>query len=146
MRYKDTGELHMDFHGATNTTIDYIVEHFGEDALTEIFSRVGKDVYKSIHEGLKNDDLSELIEHLEYYFDREKGEFTLTENDNGFVLEVKKCPAVEHIKKCGFELSSHFCRQTIDVNNAMCEGTPWQCETEVMEPGVCRQTFSRRTS
>lgn len=146
MRYKDTGELHMDFHGATNTTINYIVENFGKEALTEIFSCVGKDVYKSIRDGLMNDDPSELIEHLKYYLDREHGEYSLTENKDGFVLDVTKCPAVAHVKKLGLELSKHFCCQTIDVNNAMCDGTPWQCETEIIEEGVCRQTFSRRVS
>lgn len=146
MRYKETGELHLDFYGAVNTTINYIVDKFGETALTEIFNRVGKDVYKSIHEGLMNDDPSELIEHLEYFFSREHGEFSLQKNADGFVLEVKQCPAVAHIRKLGLELSPCFCRQTIDVNNAMCDGTPWQCETEIIAEGVCRQEFSRRKS
>ena len=144
MRYKSTGELHLDFHGATNTTINYIVDNFGEAALTEIFNRVGKDVYRSIHEGLMNDDPTELIEHLEYYLSREHGNYSLEKNGNGFVLEVKKCPAVAHIRKLGLELAPQFCQQTIDVNNAMCDGTPWQCQTTIKEPGVCQQTFTRK--
>jgi hypothetical protein len=144
VRYKDTGELHMDFHGATNTTIKYIVDHFGEEALTEIFTCVGKDVYKSIHNGLMNDDPSELIEHLNYYLSREKADYTLEENRDGFILLVNECPAVRHIKKIGLELSPYFHRQDIDISNAMCDGTPWQCETEIIEPGKYRQTFSRR--
>ena len=144
MRYKDTGELHMDFHGATNTTIDYIVEHFGQEALTEIFYRVGKDVYKSIHQGLMNDDPSELIEHLNYYLTREKADYTLQENENGFVLQVNKCPAVAHIAKLGLKLSPYFERQYIDISNALCDGTPWQCQTDIIAPGKYKQTFTRR--
>jgi hypothetical protein len=146
MRYQETGELHLDFHGAVNTTIQYIAKRFGQVALREIFDHVGKDVYKSIHEGLANDDPRELKEHLDYFFRRENGEFELRDTTDGFVLEVSKCPAVEHVRKLGLELSPGFCRQTTDVNNALCDGTPWQCRTEVMAPGVCRQTFSRRTS
>lgn len=145
MRYKETGEVHLDFHGATNTTINYIVEHFGETALTEIFSRVGKNVYKTIHEGLKNNDPSELIEHLNYYLTREKADYTLVENENRFVLLVNECPAVKHINKLGLELSPYFHRQNIDICNAMCDGTPWQCETEIIESGKYRQTFRRGT-
>ena len=26
LRYRDKGNVHMDFHGATNTTIDFIIE------------------------------------------------------------------------------------------------------------------------
>ena len=144
MRYKDTGELHLDFHGATNTTISYIVDNFGEVALTEIFSRVGKDVYKSIHDGLRNDDPSELVEHLNYYLTREKADYILEENADGFTLLVNECPAVRHIKKLGFELSPCFHHQDVDVANAMCDGTPWQCKTEIIEPGKYRQIFSRR--
>ena len=146
MRYKDTGEVHKDFHGATNTTIDYIVDNFGIDALTKIFGRVGKDVYKSIHNGLLNDDPNELIEHLKYYFDRENGEYSMEETKDSYVFDVHKCPAVAHIEKLGLELSPNFCKQTIDVNNALCDGTPWKCETEILGEGVCRQTFSRRIS
>jgi predicted ArsR family transcriptional regulator len=144
MRYQETGELHMDFHGAVNTTIDYIVEHFGEEALAEIFNRVGKDVYKSIHDGLMQDDPAELKAHLAYFFNREEGEFELQDNAEGFVLQVKKCPAVAHVCKLGLHLSPYFCRQTIDVNNALCDGTPWQCETVVLGHGCCRQSFIRR--
>ena len=145
MRYKDRGELHMDFHGATNTTINYIADNFGEAALTEIFSCVGQDVYRSIHDGLNNDDPSELIEHLNYYLTRENADYTLEENADGFILLVNECPAVRHIKKLGLELSPYFHRQYIDISNAMCAGTPWQCETEIVAQGKYRQTFSRRS-
>ncbi len=144
MRYKDTGELHMDFHGATNTTIDYIANKYGKEALVEIFHKVGKDVYKSIHEGLKNDDPSELIEHLNYYLTREKADYTLTENEDGFVLDVKQCPAVAHIKSLGLEVSPYFNLQYIEISNALCDSTPWQCTTEIIGEGEYRQTFSRR--
>ena len=146
MRYKSTGELHLDFHGATNTTIQYIMDNFGEQALKEIFSRVGKDVYRSIHNGLKNDDPSELIEHLDYYFKREKADFNLKVEDDEILLEVKECPAVKHIKNLGLTLADNFCWQTTELNNALCDGTPWQCETTVNGEGRCLQKFTRIAS
>jgi len=84
MRYKSTGELHLDFHGATNTTINYIVDNFGETALTEIFNRVGKDVYKSIHQGLMNNDPSELIEHLDY----SPGNILIQKRDEAYIFKI----------------------------------------------------------
>lgn len=144
MRYRETGELHLDFHGAVNTTINYIAERFGETALTMIFNRMSKEVYKSIRSSLLKNDPTELIEHLTYFFDREHGEYSMTIKPDIIVLEVKKCPAVAQIRKLGLELSPFFCRQTIDVNNALCEGTSWQCETDITGTGTCRQTFSRR--
>ncbi len=146
MRYRSTGELHLDFHGATNTTIQYIMDHFGEDALKEIFTRVGKDVYRSIHNALKNDLPGELIEHLAYYCQREGADFYLNVRDDEILLEIKDCPAVRHIKKLGLTLADNFCWQTIELNNALCDGTPWQCETTVTGEGRCRQRFTRRTT
>ena len=29
LRYNDGGNVHMDFHGATNTTIDFIIKKYG---------------------------------------------------------------------------------------------------------------------
>jgi len=144
MRYKDTGELHRDFHLATNLAIDFVVEHYGQAALTELFNRMGKDVYRSIHQGLEKDDPSELMEHLNYYLTRENADYALAENADGFILQVNKCPAVEHIRKSGTRLSPHFHRQYIEISNALCDGTPWQCETKIIEEGKYRQTFSRR--
>ena len=41
LRYSDSGNVHMNFHVATNTTIDFIIKNFGLEAMDQIFSRVG---------------------------------------------------------------------------------------------------------
>jgi len=142
MRYRDTGEVHKNFHAATNATIDYVVNNFGESALTEILQSMGTEVYKSIHTKLKNGDASELIEHIKYYMDREQGKYQINVTETSIVLEVAKCPAVQHIIKSGLPLSPYFCQQTIAVNDALCAGTDWTTKTEVFEPGKCKQTFT----
>ena len=143
MRYCETGKLHKDFHGALNTTVEYIVKYYGREALREIFFNVGQKVYKSIHESLKRGDASELLEHWNYFFSREGNDFKIIQSKNEITLEVSKCPAVEHLLKLGLKPSEYFCCQTIDVNEAMCEGTPWKAETEILGCGKCRQTVSR---
>ena len=64
LRYQENNELHLDFHGTTNTTLNYIADHYGVEALKEILRKTGRDVYKSIHEKLMKGDASELLEHL----------------------------------------------------------------------------------
>ena len=144
MRYRETGELHLAFHGATNTTINYIAKNFGEKALHEIFFAVGQKVYKSIHEKFKQGDASELIEHWQYFFTREKGFFQIKETPETIVLEVFECPAVRQLLKLGLTPSPLFCTQTILVNEALCKGTPFESKTEIMGCGKCRQTIIRR--
>ena len=144
MRYCETGELHLDFHGATNTTINYIAKNFGEEALHEIFFAVGQKVYKSIHKKLQHGDASELIEHWQYFFTREKGKFQIEETPEAIILEVSECPAVRQLLKLGLAPSPLFCTQTIMVNEALCENTPFESQTEIMGCGQCRQTIKRR--
>ncbi len=146
MRYRESGEVHKDFHGALNTTIDYIATHYGEAALSDLFRKMGQDVYRSIHEKLKNGDPSELIEHLEYFMTREDADFQLETAPGRIELTVKCCPAVAQLQKLGLTPSPYFCRQTSEVNAAMCEGSPWRTETEITGCGSCRQIFTREAN
>ena len=144
LRYQESNELHMDFHGTTNTTMDYIADNYGVEALKEILRKTGRDVYKSIHEKLVKGDASELVEHLNWFFFREKGKYQLTVDDDRIVFEVFECPALRHLKKLGLEPSKHLCLQTSEVNAVMCEGSPWESSVEVIGEGHCIQTFSKK--
>ena len=143
LRYQEDNELHLDFHGTTNTTLNYIAENYGVEALKEILRKTGRDVYKSIHEKLVKGDASELLEHLNWFYFREKGKYQLTVDENRIVLEVFECPAIRHLRKLGLEPSPHVCLQTSEVNAGMCENSPWRSEVQVLGEGHCIQTFTK---
>ena len=143
LRYQENNELHLDFHGTTNTTLTYIAENYGVEALKAILRKTGRDVYKSIHEKLQQGDASELLEHLNWFFYREKGKYQLTVEENRIVLEVFECPAVRHLKKLGLAPSAYTCLQTVEVNAGMCEDTPWHSEVQIKGEGHCVQIFTR---
>ena len=143
LRYQENNELHRDFHGTTNTTLDYIAENYGVDALKSILRRTGRDVYKSIREKLAKGDASELVEHLNWFFFREGGEYQLTVTKEEIRFEVFECPAHRHLKKLGMKISPYSCLQTEEVNAGMCEGTPWESSVEHVAPGHCIQIFRR---
>ena len=73
MRYRETGEVHLDFHRTTNGTIAYLRKTHGESFLDDVFRRMAHDVYRSIHEDLQRGDPEQLVEHWRYFFDREGG-------------------------------------------------------------------------
>lgn len=143
LRYQEDNELHLDFHGTTNTTLNYIADNYGVEALKEILRKTGREVYKSIHEKLLKGDASELLEHLNWFYFREKGKYQLTVDENRIVLEVFECPAIRHLRKLGLEPSPHVCLQTSEVNAGMCEGSPWRSEVQVLGEGHCIQTFTK---
>ena len=143
MRYQETGELHLDFHGATNTTIDYIVENYGPEAMQEIFFKVGHDVYKSIRENLQQGDKTELLQHWRHFFDREGCDYTIEEDGETVTLTIKECPAVKHIRKLGLKLSPNFCDQTNYVNKGLCDRTGYTIDTVKTGEGSCIQTLRK---
>ncbi len=146
LRYQENKELHKDFHGTTNTTLNYIAEHYGVDALKEILRRTGHDVYKSIREKLASGDASELIEHLNWFFYREGAEFSLCVNENEIRFEVFECPAHKHLRTLGLQVSEYSCLQTSEVNAGMCEETPWKSSVEHIGPDHCIQIFRKEAS
>ena len=146
LRYQEDNELHRDFHGSTNTAINYVSKHYGVEALKEILRKTGREVYKSIHDKLAQGDASELIEHLNWFFIREQGRYRLSVSEGEIVFEVLECPAIRHLRKLGMEPSPHVCLQTIEVNAGLCEGTPWTSEVELLEEGHCIQTFRKEAA
>ncbi|MFA6930858.1 MAG: hypothetical protein WCT05_11060 [Lentisphaeria bacterium] len=144
LRYRETGEMHKDFHGGTSLALDFVADRYGEQALSEILHNVGTKVYASIHEKLKRDDPSELVEHLAYFYNREGADFDLKVSGQEIILTLRECPAIAHIRKLGLPLSKHFCRSTTDLNDALCDGTPWATETRILAEGQCVQRFYRK--
>lgn len=145
LRYQETGNVHLDFHGATNTTIDFIIDRYGIDVLNEIFSKVARNVYVDIHTNLKNGNAEELVRHWQYFFERENGDFTIEADEDEITLIVRKCPAYLHVKKIAPSVSTHFCDQTVKTNEALAEGTPFSIETTITGEASCRQVIRRRS-
>ena len=145
LRYAETGEVHLDFHGATDTTIDFIIGKFGLAAMDDIFRKVGKDVYRSIHEDLVAGDTGQLVRHWRHFFDRENCDYDIAVGDDEIVLTVRHCTAWHHVAKLVGTPSAHFCDQTSRTNEGMAEGSPFAIDTEITGPGACRQVIRRRT-
>ncbi|MDD4871841.1 MAG: hypothetical protein PHR77_14885, partial [Kiritimatiellae bacterium] len=60
LRYRETGELHKDFHGSMNAAVEYVGNRYGRDGLRTVFRHTAHRVYRSISEGLKRGDWDEL--------------------------------------------------------------------------------------
>lgn len=144
LRYAEEGEVHLDFHGATNTTIDFIIARYGQAALDEIFRKVGKDVYRSIREDLVAGDSAQLVNHWRHFFEREDCDYDIAVGEEEIVLTVRRCTAWHHVAKLVGAPSPHFCDQTARTNEALAEGSPFVLDTDVTGPGRCRQVLRRR--
>ncbi len=139
MRYRETGNVHKDFHLATNRTIKYILSNYGLDFLRELFRRTAQLVYKVIYNALREGNPEPWIEHMSYFFEREGGVFAIKRTDNAILFEVKECPAVKHLKNRGVSPSIDFCLQTSLLNEAWSENTKFDIRTIVVGEGRCYQ-------
>lgn len=144
MRYREAGELHKDFHGSMNAAVEYVGSRYGREGLRQVFKNTAQRVYRSIYEKLKTGDWSELVEHWRYFMTREGADYTLEVSERNVVLTVKVCPAVAHLRKLGLKPSAFFCDQTVLLNDAWCEGTPFEAVTELTGEGSCVQEIRKR--
>ena len=143
MRYRETGQVHRDFHRTLNGTITWLRQNYGREFLDDTFRRTAREVYRSIREDLLRGDPEQLIEHWSYFFDREGGDYTIERNGDEIRLTVRRCPAVAYLQSRDIEIDPDFCRQTLTVNNALAEDTPFEITTEVIGGGRCVQTIRR---
>ncbi len=145
MRYRDTGQVHMDFHRTINGTIAWLRKHYGIGMVDEVLRRTARDVYRSIREDLMAGDTGHLVAHWTYYLEREGGEFTVERDHDTTRVVVHRCPAVGYLARKGIPPDEAFRRQTAVLNDALCEGTPFVIETELLDGQSYRQTVRRRT-
>ena len=134
----------MDFHGATNTTIEFIIDKYGIDTMNDIFKKVGNNVYKNIKDHIKKGNIKMLAKHWQHFFDRENADYNISINDEEIILTVNRCTAYEHVRKLVGNVSPNFCDQTIKTNEALAEDTPYEIKTEILGEAACRQTIRKR--
>ncbi len=146
LRYKSEGEVHKDFHGLTCATLHYLIDNYGAESVREILAKTAQEVYRTIHEKLKNGDYSELAEYWKYYFSRENGVFELEKLHDGLKLTVKDCPALRHLVKLEQEPDHILCEATKIFNEFLTEKTPFM--STLRETGIfsCEQLITRKIS
>ncbi|MBD3385044.1 hypothetical protein GF407_08965 [candidate division KSB1 bacterium] len=138
--------LHKDFHGALCYAIKYLDETYGYEITHAYLRHVGETVYKPLIFEIKRRGLKALEDHLRRVFTLEGGEFELYWKEDHLQLEVKRCPAIEHLKRNNLYYTDRFCTSTIVVNETICRQSGCQAHCDVVPgSGRCVQTFRRMT-
>lgn len=145
-RHSENAYLHRDFHGALSVGIDYLDQRFGPEAVRDYLRQFTNAYYAPLKRELLARGLVALKEHFESIYRREGSEVEARLNGDELVLEVKVCPAVRHMREHGYPVTGLFMETTRTVNEALCEGTPYQAELVEYEGESGRSVtrFSRR--
>ena len=144
LRYASTGEVHRDFHASILDGANYVRDNYGEAALREVLFETGTKVYGTLHEKLVAGDSSELVAWWRYYMDREGADYTLEETADGATLTVRGCPALKHLENRNIPGGKGLCAVTRILNEAFCDGSPFEIVLEETGERSCRQTLRRR--
>ena len=144
MRYRDTGNVHKDFHLAMNTSIQYVLRTYGMEFLRELFRRTAQNVYKDIYLALTRGEWRPLLEHWTYYYDREEGKYEVIPADGGFIFLVTDCPAARHLREKNVPVTADFFLQDTLMNDAWSSGTPFEIRTDFLGEGSYRMSVLPR--
>ena len=145
LRYACKGELHKDFHASILDGINYMLDNYGEESIRRILFTTGTKVYRQMHEKLVRGDSSELLAYWRHYFGREGGKWTLEERPaGGAVLTVGDCPALRHLEKRGISGGKRTCWATRVLNEALCDGSPFEIVLAETGDFACRQELRRK--
>ena len=143
MRYRETGNLHLEFHRSLNNTLMYLRTRYGQEFVDGLFHKMAKDVYRSIREDLLKGDPTQLVEHWSYFFNREGAKITIDRDGDTIRMAVDRCPAVQTVMEHE-RVDPALCRGTKILNDALAEDSPFLIDTEVLGNGRCIQTIRRR--
>ena len=127
-RASDNEYFHPDFHGALSTGIEYLDRTFGEEAVREYLRRFTNSYYAPLKAELRRRGLAALKEHFEKVYAREGGEVRIECSSDELIVSVAACPAIAHMRRRGYRIARLWRETTRTVNEALCEGTPFEAE------------------
>ena len=139
-------KIHKDFHGALSVGFEFLAKKYGKETLDEYLKEAGRNIYKELIEKIKNEGLKALEKYWQNIFTLEKGDFKIEmKDDEEIILKVKKCPALEHMRKMNYSIYKDFCRQCKIINEVIAEETGLASEViSNQEKGSCIQKFWRK--
>lgn len=145
-RTSENEYFHPDFHGAMSAAIEYLDQTFGENAVREYLWDFTRAYYKPLIEKIRVSGLKALKEYFEQLYQKERGAIETTLTTDELIVRVKKCPAVAHMRKRGYHVARLFHETTKTVNEALCEGTPFEAHLLDYDKktGKCTMRFVRR--
>lgn len=138
----DNEYMHKDFHGVLCYAIKYLDDNYGQAATQEYLKQVAKTCFAPLTEKLRVEGLKALENHWQNIFSKEGGKFSISYEKDKLVLEVEKCPAIEHLKQCALFFTDRYCLTTKTVNQTICQDAGYNSSCQYQPgQGQCIQKF-----
>ena len=144
--YSDTKAVGAaDFYFAINATFRFILERAGLDGLRRYWTDLGNRYFAPVSERWKANGLLGIEEYWSSFFMAEPGaEVEIQRSEAQVTVDVKVCPAIQHLRKHGREIVPCFCQQCYFINEAIASRAGFAARV-VGGNGSCVQIFQRNT-
>ena len=135
-----------DFYFAINATFRFILARFGWDGLRRYWTDLGARYFSPVSDRWKSKGLIGIEEYWLSFFKAEPGsDVEVRRTDAMVTLEVKVCPAIQHLRANRREIVPCFCQHCYFINEAI--AAPAGFTARVLGGnGSCIQTFQRSHS
>ena len=133
-----------DFYFAINATFRFILNKLGPDGLRRYWTDLGTRYFAPTSARWSAGSLPGVAEYWRAFFAAEPGaEVEVSELPDAVTLDVKVCPAIQHLRAHGREIVPCFCQHCYFIGEAMAAPAGFTVRVEGGN-GSCRQTFRRR--
>jgi hypothetical protein len=136
---KPTGAA--DFYFAINATFRFIRRVLGESALVKYWTDLGTHYMAPVAAAWREGGLPSVAKYWEAFFQAEPGaDVEVTLLSDSVVLEVRRCPAIAHLRSANRVIDPAFCRHCYYVGEATAKAAGMTARVKGGN-GCCRQSF-----
>lgn len=133
-----------DFYLCVNATFRFIRQRLGEEGLLRYWRDLGAQYYQPVSKLWREGGLPAVARYWRDFFEAEPGsEVEVSTQTEEVVVEVRRCPAIAHLRASQRKIESDFCRHCYFVNEeiatragltARVEGGAGQCTQRFFAP------------
>lgn len=143
--YTDTKPVGAaDFYFAINATFRFILQRFDREGLEKYWTELGEKYYAPVSRSWTQSGLTGVAAYWKSFFAAEPdASVEIHSTEHSVTLEVKNCPAIQHLRKHQREIVPCFCHHCYFVSEAMAR--PAGLTVRIAGGnGACRQAFMKR--
>lgn len=132
-----------DFYFAVNATLRFLERELGEQGLKRWLREMAADYFAPVNEAWRQGGLPAVAAYWRDFFAAEPGsEVTVSESPEEVTVEVRRCPAIAHLRANRREIFPGYCRHCLVLGRARAAAAGLSMSLEGGD-GSCIQRFRR---
>jgi hypothetical protein len=134
-----------DFYTAINATFRFVFDRLGREGLLRYWRDMGQQYFAPVGRRWRDGGLAAVEEYWRAFFIAEPGaDVEVRRAADEVVLEVRRCPAIAHLRAMGREIVPYFCQHCYFVGESISQSVGMSLRLEG-GGGCCTQRVRHAT-